>query len=411
MLVDPLALVGPILLSGALAPDQDLPAAEAILAKVEAALGAADARAKADVIVMTGSLEVPGMSGLRHEQVYSGVDRVKYTTSFGEHGSQSQGATPDFAWSTDPASGITIKEGKERLAVLRTYAVERRAAWTSLYDSAKTLRQIEVLGKPHFELELMPKDGGAPDRWFVDAESSLPTAYGTTLPDPQGGDLAVRFVFEEWEDVGGAMFPYKKTMEVGGVSIVFRFDSIVRTIFVDDAKLAPPDEVLAAFADPGKRAKQAGAMGDFAIEEIAEQPVVSIRVTIDESDVSRQLGILYSEIMGYVTRAKLTPTAPPFARMHSTADGKIDLEAGMAVKGEVKGEGRVKASTLPGGRVATTWHVGPYHDLSKTCARLEAWMKEQGHVSAGGLWEVYWTDPGIEPDATKWRTQVLWPIR
>ena len=43
MLVDPLALITPILLSSALAAEQDLPAADAILAKVESALGAADA--------------------------------------------------------------------------------------------------------------------------------------------------------------------------------------------------------------------------------------------------------------------------------------------------------------------------------------------------------------------------------
>lgn len=410
MLVEPLVLAS-ISLAALAADPPELPPAPAVLEKVEAALGDPAARERAGAIVMKGSLEVPGMSGLTHEQVYSGSDRVKYTTSYGDYGDQSQGATKDFAWSTDPAVGITIKEGDERLAVLRTYAVERRARWDSLYASAKTLRRTDVIGRPHFELEMIPKDGGAPDRWFVDAESFLPTAFGTALPDPQGGQLAVRFVFEEWEDVGGAMFPYKKTMEVGGVSIVFRFDSIVRTLEIDDDRLAPPADVLAAFADPKRRATPARGHGECTIEEIVEQPVVSIRTMVDEQDVSRQLGILYSEIVAHVTRAKLTPTAPPFARMHSIEGGKIDLEAGMAVKGETKGEGRVKASRLPGGKVATTWHVGPYHDLPKTCALLEKWMKDQGHESAGGLWEVYWTDPGIEPDPTKWRTQVLWPIR
>ncbi len=28
-----------------------------------------------------------------------------------------------------------------------------------------------------------------------------------------------------------------------------------------------------------------------------------------------------------------------------------------------------------------------------------------------GLWEVYWTDPGIESDPRKWRTQLVRPLR
>jgi DNA gyrase inhibitor GyrI len=65
---------------------------------------------------------------------------------------------------------------------------------------------------------------------------------------------------------------------------------------------------------------------------------------------------------------------------------------------------------LPGGRVASTWHVGSYHELPRTYARLEAWIDEQGYTRRGAAWEIYWTDPGIEPDPAKWRTQVLWPI-
>ena len=28
----------------------------------------------------------------------------------------------------------------------------------------------------------------------------------------------------------------------------------------------------------------------------------------------------------------------------------------------------------------------------------------------GGAWEVYWTDPGVVPDSSKWRTQLFMPI-
>ena len=28
-----------------------------------------------------------------------------------------------------------------------------------------------------------------------------------------------------------------------------------------------------------------------------------------------------------------------------------------------------------------------------------------------GQWEIYWTDPGLEPDPAKWRTQIFFPVK
>jgi effector-binding domain-containing protein len=404
----------PVLVAIAIAPQaaEKLPEAEALLTKVEAKLGSSQIRTAPAAIVMTGGMEIPGMARIPHEQLFVGVDRVKYSSNMGDFGTQTQGTTPEYAWSTDPATGITIKTGMDRLGVARGYAVERRAPWTSLYSAAKTLGVTDLDGRKHFELEMTPHDGGAPDRWFIDGESLLPTGFATVLPDPQGGAIAVTFVFSDWKDAGGVLFPYRKSMRVGDIALDFVFDSIQMTATNDEAgaRVAPPENVLAAWKDPSQRATQAGAHGACSIETIAAKKALAVRLTIPEAEVSKYLGIMYQEVMAYAMKQKLTPTAPPFARFHSHRDGKIDLEGGMTFSGDAPGEGRVQATTLPGGRAAMTWHVGPYHDLEKTCRLLESWMKEQGLKEAGGLWEIFWTDPGIEPDATKWRTQIYWPI-
>jgi len=114
--------------------------------------------------------------------------------------------------------------------------------------------------------------------------------------------------------------------------------------------------------------------------------------------------------MGYLTKHGIVPAEAPFSRDHEQKDGFLDLEAGIPVREAIRDYDRVKASTLPGGRAASTWHVGPYHELMDTHNRQESWMKEQGLKSGGGIWEVYWTDPGLEPNAEKGRTEILWPI-
>jgi hypothetical protein len=55
-------------------------------------------------------------------------------------------------------------------------------------------------------------------------------------------------------------------------------------------------------------------------------------------------------------------------------------------------------------------HVGPYDELARTPQALERWLAARDLVTDGGPWEVYWTDPGLERDAAKWRTEIVQPV-
>ena len=91
--------------------------------------------------------------------------------------------------------------------------------------------------------------------------------------------------------------------------------------------------------------------------------------------------------------------------------GAVDLECGMPVAAPLKGTDRIRAGELPGGKAATVTHTGPYDQLGQTWEKLMAWMKSEGLEPAGAPWEVYVTDPGREPDSSKWRTDIFFPVR
>ena len=76
----------------------------------------------------------------------------------------------------------------------------------------------------------------------------------------------------------------------------------------------------------------------------------------------------------------------------------------------IAAKGRIANSELPGGRAATCWHVGPYEKLTEAHAGLQAWLAANKLTSRGGVWEVYWTDPGMVADKSKYRTQLFAPI-
>ena len=58
-----------------------------------------------------------------------------------------------------------------------------------------------------------------------------------------------------------------------------------------------------------------------------------------------------------------------------------------------------------------TTHHGRYEDLEDAYAAARRWLTVHGRAPIGAHWEVYYTDPSVEPDPTRWRTEVVMPYR
>ncbi len=156
---------------------------------------------------------------------------------------------------------------------------------------------------------------------------------------------------------------------------------------------------------------------EFGITELEAQPMLGIRITtkMDET-LSQVMGALFGEVMGCIQESGQMPAGMPFSIYHSMDEtmqgsGEVDLECGMPVASAIEGGGRVAAGELPAGKAATATHMGPYDDLGQTWMALRQWVESQGLEPAGGAWEVYLTDPGAEPDQSKWRTDIFIPVK
>jgi effector-binding domain-containing protein len=145
--------------------------------------------------------------------------------------------------------------------------------------------------------------------------------------------------------------------------------------------------------------------------DLPTQPIATIRVQTTEGEIASVMDTALPEVWGYLESAGVQPSGPPFARYHHFSPDNVDIEVGFPVPAPVAGAGRVVASELPGGTVAVTDHLGPYDQLGGAYAALEQWVTAHGHDPQGAtVWEIYWTDPGAEPDPAKWRTEVVWPL-
>jgi effector-binding domain-containing protein len=90
---------------------------------------------------------------------------------------------------------------------------------------------------------------------------------------------------------------------------------------------------------------------------------------------------------------------------------RFEVEAGAPVPSRVDGEGGVRPSSLPGGQVAVTLHIGPYDAMRPAYEALLRWIGEQGGEPVGDAWEVYLSDPERYPDPATWQTQIVQPYR
>jgi effector-binding domain-containing protein len=397
----------------ALADDPALPRAETILDKLEAKIGDPSARKALKTLRIKGHLAmqgVPDTGRATFEELFLDPDHVKFTLNFGMGGMTMGNAGP-VSWTTDPGMGVSVMPAEDAGPVRRMFAIARRADWRSMYEKAETVRKTDVDGRPHWEL-LMTARGGKQESWFVDCESSVLSRFDLSLPDMMGGVIPAQYIYSDWKPAGGVLFPYKRVQKVMLIEITYNVDSVEPNAPLTAADVAPPADVAAAIADPKKRTPSVPAKGgDVTVDEVKAQPVATIRVTIDAKDVSQTLAKIFPEVGSYCGSIGVAPAGPPFSRYHSITGDKIDLEAGMPVKTPITPKGRVLASELPGGKAAMTWHVGPYTTLPRTYDLLKAWMKEHSVEANGGFWEIYWTDPGLEPDPAKWRTQIYWPLK
>jgi effector-binding domain-containing protein len=160
--------------------------------------------------------------------------------------------------------------------------------------------------------------------------------------------------------------------------------------------------------------------GTPGITERAEQPYVAISasVTMDGlGAVAHRLG----DVFAWLAAHNLPPAGPPFFR-YVVIDmaRQLEVEVGVPVTAVVDGDAEVISGALPAGRYATVTHVGPPDSLMGATAELLAWGSEHGARwdmtvgDDGEHWrarlEFYLTDPGQQPDMSKWETQLAFRI-
>ncbi|NKE59934.1 GyrI-like domain-containing protein [Lentzea sp. PSKA42] len=144
------------------------------------------------------------------------------------------------------------------------------------------------------------------------------------------------------------------------------------------------------------------------IETREEQPYAAVRATVTLETFAK-IADRFPEVMQWLADRELPILGAPFFRYLRVTGEEYEVEAAIPTIAEVPGSGDVFTATLPAGRYAVEVHEGHLDGLVAVTERIledKTLEFDRDGDSWGARLETYFTDPAVEPDPAKWKTEV-----
>ncbi|MFJ6000564.1 GyrI-like domain-containing protein [Arthrobacter sp. NPDC092385] len=142
----------------------------------------------------------------------------------------------------------------------------------------------------------------------------------------------------------------------------------------------------------------------------SEQPTAGVREQVPMTELPGFFSRAYRDTLAALRAQGVHPTGAPFGKYYGRPGAVVDVEAGFPVAAAIAPAGNVVSGTLPAGTVVEATHTGPYDTMTDTYAELDRYFSDAKLTSGSVMWESYLSGPDAEPDPTKWRTEICWPV-
>ncbi len=143
---------------------------------------------------------------------------------------------------------------------------------------------------------------------------------------------------------------------------------------------------------------------EIKIQEVQSGPISAVQERTSLDQLSKIILPLFDEVYGFLKESDVKQNGQ---NVIVYLDDAMNIEVGVQISADFNGSGRVVCSSIPGGRVATTVHMGPYSRLPEAHAVVREWCSKGGHELTGPRWEIYgdWDN-----DPSKLRTDVFYQL-
>ncbi|GAB4247035.1 MAG: hypothetical protein Kow0027_08490 [Saprospiraceae bacterium] len=158
--------------------------------------------------------------------------------------------------------------------------------------------------------------------------------------------------------------------------------------------------------------------GNLAVQEIdfPGRTYLTIRKEVnftEENAISGFLGQSFGAIMQAMGPAGVQMAGHPTGLYYSydVESGTTDMAAAVPVENgaNVSGDG-IQVVEIPAGKALLIEYYGDYNGIGAAHEAMDAYIAKNGLTQGTPVIEEYVTDPGQEPDTSKWLTRVYYPI-
>ena len=229
-------------------------------------------------------------------------------------------------------------------------------------------------------------------------------ATGYRFYDP--GQVPVAQVIRRFRDLGMPLDQVKAVLQAPDVEA--RTKEIIAHLTSMETKLAELQMSVASL-----RALLEGPVVRPEVKFRSIPPIraLAVRGTVNAAEAWAWGADVFGEIYGRIEQAGLTPAGPGGALF---PDGffevdQAELTAFVPVGGPVADGGRAELVTIPGVEAAVMLHSGSPADSDQTYGALGTVVAERAIGVEGPIRE-YYLVPFTEPDLSRHRTEICWPV-
>lgn len=205
----------------------------------------------------------------------------------------------------------------------------------------------------------------------------------------------------------------------GGTEVTWTFDASNFTGFYKFFALMM-ESFLGPFYEQGLASLKARVEGrpnfsiGISLEEVDPITYLGVEATssMDPAKISEAMGDAYGEVMATIVQENI-PAADgyPLAVATSYSEESISMICGIPVKeGSASTSSVASVMQTPEGLAVKGLHLGSYESLEDSHNQIDEFVKFYGLEATRMPWEIYITDPGVEPDTAKWVTEVYYPV-
>ncbi len=148
----------------------------------------------------------------------------------------------------------------------------------------------------------------------------------------------------------------------------------------------------------------------FQIEERAPQPTLAVRARTQVQSLPAFFEKVFGASLQRLGELGQQPAGPPFAIYYNQDMNDLDIEAGFPVTEPVEGNEEITSGMLPGGKMVTGIHLGPYEQVAESWEAISIFAEEQGFETETYGIEFYLNDPTTVPPE-EIQTQIVLPIK